>query len=689
MNNNVLLAIGNRPLEEYLKSNLDNEFNFVGEAAYLEATSRLIEEKLPDILILRESIVGNTPITKFVYEIKKQNPLLRIIFIAGNRKQGDALLETLVSYGVYDIIVGKSLNASDISNLLHHPNTFKDVAHFQRVKIVDKDEVAFEVPEAEVIERNIVHNVYVDTSSRDGEVENYQDYAEASSEDYEPISNNYENNDSIENQEEPIYDEYGGYYDVNGGYYDATGYYYTAEELEEMWNNNYEEAANGTNETENYHDTYLYEDLENNGNNPNPKSKFNPIEYEEDDINSRENNTYELEEEIFEIPNTSQSLQDNEKTNYSNTQNEANEYAYLLEKEKIEKEFALKEKEFALKEQEMKMKQMEAESKQRELALKEKEIELEAKRIASQKEVKIENSNEDNEKKVQEKHYEKIFSNEQINRLSANSGDKIITVLGAKNGVGATAIGVNLAVSLAQKGKRVLYIEYNKHFSASNYWYNIGHINKGIDTALQGLKRLTFEGIEEAIVRMIQEKERTKEEGNPYKNFPNQLDFMYFSKTFIYEKDYKEKSDAIDESLTDKLFLYFSFQSDYDHIIIDIDAKLHEIATLHALTYSNKIFMVLNQDISTIATTNYLLNEIIKKGIQIQNRLTLIVNHYDKTLSIKKIKDLIDYENILTVSNYNKEFTNANYKGIPVIIDAKCSSLNALLKEIHKSLKIK
>lgn len=687
MNNNVLLAIGNRPLEEYLKSNLDNEFNFVGEAAYLEATSRLIEEKLPDILILRESIVGNTPITKFVYEIKKQNPLLRIIFIAGNRKQGDALLETLVSYGVYDIIVGKSLNASDISNLLHHPNTFKDVAHFQRVKIVDKDEVAFEVPEAEVIERNIVHNVYVDTSSRDGEVENYQDYTEASSEDYEPISNNYENNDCIENQEEPIYDEYGGYYDVNGGYYDATGYYYTAEELEEMWNNNYEEVANETNETENYHDTHIYEDFENNENSP--KSKFNPIEYEENDSNSIENNTYELEEEIFEIPNPNQLLQDNEKTNYSNTQNEANQYAYLLEKEKIEKEFALKEKEFALKEQEMKMKQMEAESKQRELALKEKEIELEAKRIASKKEVKIENSNEDNEKKVQEKHYEKIFSNEQINRLSANSGDKIITVLGAKNGVGATAIGVNLAVSLAQKGKRVLYIEYNKHFSTSNYWYNIGHINKGIDTALQGLKRLTFEGIEEAIVRMIEEKEKTKEEGNPYKNFPNQLDFMYFSKTFIYEKDYKEKNDAIDESLTDKLFLYFSFQSDYDHIIIDIDAKLHEIATLHALTYSNKIFMVLNQDISTIATTNYLLNEIIKKGIQIQNRLTLIVNHYDKTLSIKKIKDLIDYENILTVSNYNKEFTNANYKGIPVIIDAKCSSLNALLKEIHKSLRIK
>ena len=45
-------------------------------------------------------------------------PFIRIIFIAGDRKPGDAFLAALVQYEVYDILIGSKVNVKDIQAIV-------------------------------------------------------------------------------------------------------------------------------------------------------------------------------------------------------------------------------------------------------------------------------------------------------------------------------------------------------------------------------------------------------------------------------------------------------------------------------------------------------------------------------------------------------------------------------------------
>ena len=153
-----MLAVGHRQLEEYLKSQLDKEFEFVGAVVYREAVLRAVGQKSPDIVVIRETLSGSENIMSLVYSIRTNYPNVRIIFIAGNREPGDELLATLVSYGVYDILNGSNIPAQKIVSLIRKGNNYNDVKHFQPVPLLDEErnKILFEPPEAkkevEVIE---------------------------------------------------------------------------------------------------------------------------------------------------------------------------------------------------------------------------------------------------------------------------------------------------------------------------------------------------------------------------------------------------------------------------------------------------------------------------------------------------------------------------------------------------------
>lgn len=138
----IFLALGHVELENYLKQNVDKDYDFLGETVYREGILKTIRtlNKIPDILIIRETLPGNTDIMEIVYEIRKEFPKTRIIFLAGDRSVGDKLLKALVDCGVYDILYGASLYAPDIITLIYNPNSFKDVAYLQGIPKFSKGE---------------------------------------------------------------------------------------------------------------------------------------------------------------------------------------------------------------------------------------------------------------------------------------------------------------------------------------------------------------------------------------------------------------------------------------------------------------------------------------------------------------------------------------------------------------------
>lgn len=160
----VLLAIGNIQTEEYLTKQLSKDFHFVGTCTYREGIIKNIEKTLPDILILREGLVGTTNISGIIYDIRQNYPGTRIIFITRNREAGDELLAMLVNLQIFDILANERINVNEIVSLVRQPNTYQQVTHFQPKMIIDErsKRLLFEAPQVTNVVKNVEKIVYVE-----------------------------------------------------------------------------------------------------------------------------------------------------------------------------------------------------------------------------------------------------------------------------------------------------------------------------------------------------------------------------------------------------------------------------------------------------------------------------------------------------------------------------------------------
>ena len=141
----IYLAVGNKELEGFLRKNaalieknLNQEVKFVGTAVYKEGIIQGIKETHPNVILIREGLPGTIQLTDLVYQIKLLSPTTRIIFLAGDRSPGDAFLATIIQYGVYDVLIGKKVDAKEMLKKIIHPNTFADVAAFMPKLSVDE-----------------------------------------------------------------------------------------------------------------------------------------------------------------------------------------------------------------------------------------------------------------------------------------------------------------------------------------------------------------------------------------------------------------------------------------------------------------------------------------------------------------------------------------------------------------------
>jgi len=130
----ILFAIGHKSIEDALVKELQEGFTSAGTATYKEVVIKNIMDLRPNIIILRENLPGNGKILDIVYQIRIHYPNIRVIFIAEKKYAGDTFLQSLVSYGVYDIISGDKIHLSAILDCINVPKSLKDVEQFQPVR---------------------------------------------------------------------------------------------------------------------------------------------------------------------------------------------------------------------------------------------------------------------------------------------------------------------------------------------------------------------------------------------------------------------------------------------------------------------------------------------------------------------------------------------------------------------------
>lgn len=260
---------------------------------------------------------------------------------------------------------------------------------------------------------------------------------------------------------------------------------------------------------------------------------------------------------------------------------------------------------------------------------------------------------------------------------------QIINFIGSKSGVGNTSVAINTAVMLAEQGFKVLFIELDDNFPTVSYWYDITKISEGIDTAISYIISQKFDKILNSVIKIEDIKRKDTPMKKVYEKFPDKLHFLFFSQNYtILNK--KINMDYIEQTNNMKdLYFYFLTQGGYDFIIIDSKADIKRNDVINSIIYSNKLVFTVTQDVSSIGYMLFSINELEKKGINVKDKCIYVLNKYENALlTYEDIIEWIKIDELTTIPNDNKEFINANYMGLPTVINTK----NKLIKDSFKKL---
>lgn len=131
---------------------LHKDYYVLGSSPNRESGIAFCEKERPKLVVFFETTAGTTSISETVYRIRLTGA--RVLFISSARMIGDAVLEALVYYGVYDLILDEVIDPEKFLNYVYQPRTFPDVSIFVRVlKVPDSGSGgrAFELPDLEKI----------------------------------------------------------------------------------------------------------------------------------------------------------------------------------------------------------------------------------------------------------------------------------------------------------------------------------------------------------------------------------------------------------------------------------------------------------------------------------------------------------------------------------------------------------
>lgn len=266
---------------------------------------------------------------------------------------------------------------------------------------------------------------------------------------------------------------------------------------------------------------------------------------------------------------------------------------------------------------------------------------------------------------------------------TAGGKGKIVSFIGGRSGIGTSTIAINTAFRLAQGGDRVLYMEVNQLHPSASHWFDLQRQEEGIDTALRALSEKRYKEVRKAIVKSSELKEKGGAMKSNFKKFPKTLDFMSYSGEYILNRREEDnKYVALRE-----LYLYLLYQEKYDFVILDMSFMSHKKDFHEAYVYSNVLFTVLNQDVSSVSF--YLSQEknLGYEGITLAGKNNIVINRFEKSnFGEKDLKSWLSTSQLILVPENAKEFIENNYVGLPSAIQNKNSDFAKALEEIIEKI---
>lgn len=226
---------------------------------------------------------------------------------------------------------------------------------------------------------------------------------------------------------------------------------------------------------------------------------------------------------------------------------------------------------------------------------------------------------------------------------------KVLSVFSTKGGSGKTTVAVNLAVALAQLGKKVALMDLDLQFGDVGIFMNIPRCDTISDLA--GEKTLSTASVA--------------------------------SYLFSHESGIKVLCAPVSPELAELVkpehitAIFAALKPSFDFVIADLAPSLDD-SSITALEQSDTIYFVTNPEIPTLKNTRTCMG--ILKSLGFEEKLQLVLNREgDPYVSRRDVQQSLEMEPVLCVPCEQKTASSSMNRGIPAVI---CSPRAKMSKSI-------
>ena len=257
-----------------------------------------------------------------------------------------------------------------------------------------------------------------------------------------------------------------------------------------------------------------------------------------------------------------------------------------------------------------------------------------------------------------------VYNNESIRIKSLSSKDtlvwasRVITVFGAKGGLGKSTIAANLAVKLSEKRKKVALVDLDLQF---------GDLNIFLDLEPK-----------DTIVELVQDVVTP--------NIDSVRSYMAVHSSGVHvlcaprSPEYAELVSA--EKVQSLLSLLRTY---YDYVIVDTSPSFTDV-TITAIESSSILFFVTGLDISILRNSK--LSVSLLESLQQTDKIRLIVNRAVdmNSITINDVQKIIGYPIWAKIPSDYKVAVNALNRGVPFVTGAPNSKLSTSITGLTEIL---
>ena len=252
-----------------------------------------------------------------------------------------------------------------------------------------------------------------------------------------------------------------------------------------------------------------------------------------------------------------------------------------------------------------------------------------------------------------------IFKNK-TDRKSLPNHKKVISVISAADGVGASTVASNIAYAVAINGEKSILVDLHTPANRTLGRLKIENNTLGLDGFINSI--LSGSVNEEAIVTW----ERISRI-NPVHaaKLCNKLDYLAYSQSYVMERNIEYKASEFDNI---KELIQVLRKMGYINIILSVPASLDIEDVSNCVNQSSSVVVVTSQDTYSVSATNSLTYSLVNKDLEFLNKVVYVLNKYEKIYpKLQDVQQMFQCENIYGLRCDNKGFIRASTEGVPYI----------------------